>query len=185
MEKVNNQLRKYLRFTWLNRWRAIVQSFRLGKLGKDVFIDKNVELLRFPKNIFIEDNVVFKEGARVCSCNPGAVITIGKNTTVGYHTFIFASARIDIGEDCLVAPFVYLVDSNHRIDRNKKINEQGNETAPIKIGNDVWIASNVTVLKGVTIGDGAVIAANSVVNTDVPPYEIYGGSPAKKIGERN
>ncbi|MCD9019792.1 hypothetical protein K7P01_29895 [Fulvivirgaceae bacterium QH1ED-6-2] len=68
--------------------------------------------------------------------------------------------------------------------RGSRINEQPNETAPITIGRDVWIASNVTILKGVTIGDGAVIAANSVVNADVAPYAIYGGSPAKKIGER-
>jgi acetyltransferase-like isoleucine patch superfamily enzyme len=52
------------------------------------------------------------------------------------------------------------------------------------VGNDVWIASNVTILKGVHIADGAVIAANSVVNCNVGPYEIWGGSPARKIGER-
>ncbi|MBP7556167.1 MAG: acyltransferase [Chitinophagaceae bacterium] len=109
---------------------------------------------------------------------------MGKRTTIGYHTFIFASEAIVIGDDCLIAPFVYIVDSNHGIDRSLKINQQPNETAPVKIGNDVWIASNVTILKGVTIGDGAVIAANSVVNKNVLPYEIVGGSPAKKIGER-
>ena len=140
--------------------------------------------MRFPKNIYLEDDVVIKEGARICACNEHAVIKIGKRTTIGYHNFIFASASIEIGDDCLIAPFVYLVDSNHKIDKSTKINLQPNETAPIKIGNDVWIASNVTVLKGVIIEDGAVIAANSVLNQSVPAYEIWGGSPAKKIGER-
>ena len=51
----------------------------------------------------------------------------------------------------------------------------------VKIGNDVWIATNVTILRGVEIGDGAVIAAGSVVTKSVPPYAVVGGNPAKFI----
>ncbi|WP_208112337.1 acyltransferase [Pedobacter metabolipauper] len=156
----------------------------MGHLGKRVFLDKSIELLRFPKNIFIKDDVVIKEGAKICSCNSTAIVRIGERTTVGYNTFIFASEKIEIGNDCMIAPFVYIVDSNHQIAREIKINQQPNETAPIRIEDDVWIASNVTILKGVTIATGAVIAANSVLNQSVPAYEIWGGSPAKKIGER-
>jgi acetyltransferase-like isoleucine patch superfamily enzyme len=161
-----------------------VQYFRLKKLGKSVYIDPNVKLLRYPKNISIHNEVVLKEGARICACNEQAVISIGERTTIGFHNFIYSSNKIEIGDDCLIAPFVYIVDSNHKAERNQKINLQGNISAPIKIGNDVWIASNVTILKGVTIHDGAIIAANSVVNKNVPPYEIWGGTPAKKISER-
>jgi acetyltransferase-like isoleucine patch superfamily enzyme len=141
--------------------------------------------MRFPGNIFISDNVIIKEGARICSCNKDALIKIGCNTTVGYHNFYFYSSKIEIGNDCLIAPFVYIVDSDHRHEKAMRINMQPNETAPIIIGDDVWIASNVTILKGVTIGEGAIIAANSVVNCDVPSNTIFGGSPAKYIGERN
>ena len=179
-----SQLRKHLKFTWKNHLRAMLQRKRIGFLGQRVHLDKRVELMRFPKNISIADEVVIKEGARICSCNSGAKISIGKRTTVGYHNFIFASNRITIGDDCLIAPFVYIVDSNHSIQRDQNINTQPNTTKPIAVGNGVWIASNVTILMGVTIGDGAVIAANSVVNKDVAPFEIWGGSPAKKIGER-
>jgi len=140
--------------------------------------------MRFPKNIVIDDEVVVKEGARICSCNSLAKISICKRTTVGYHNFIFASEKITIGDDCLIAPFVYIVDSNHSIKKEANINQQPNVTKAIAIGNGVWIASNVTILMGVTIGDGAIIAANSVLNKDVSPYEIWGGSPAKKIGDR-
>ena len=140
--------------------------------------------MRFPRNVEVGEAVVVKEGARICACNAQAKISIGARTTVGYHTFIFASESIRLGNDCLIAPFVYLVDSNHKIDKGQNINTQPNETAPITIGNDVWIASNCTILKGVTIGDGAVIAANSVVNKDVGENEIWGGSPAKHIGHR-
>lgn len=179
-----SQVRKFLKFTWYNRWRYFIESRRLKKLGLRVFIDRNVQLLRFPKSIIIEDDVIIKEGARICSCNENSSITIGKRTTVGFHTFIYASDSINIGNDCLIAPFVYLVDSNHQIKKEMLINAQPNETAPITIEDDVWIASNVTILKGVNIGKGAVIAANSVVNKNVPSYEIWGGTPAKKIGDR-
>lgn len=179
-----SQLRRHLKFTLKNKWRYFIQSKRIKKIGSNVFIDKNVELLRYPKNIEIDNDVVLKEGVRICSCNSNAKINIGKRTTVGFHTFIYSSNKIEIGNDCLIAPFVYIVDSNHKINKEQNINQQPNETAPIKIGNDVWLASNVTVLKGVSIGNGAVIAAHSVVNKDVPPYEIWGGVPAKKIGER-
>ena len=182
---MQNQLRKHLKYTLGTRLRYLRNKLRGVKLGERVYIDRNVQLLRYPANISIGSNVVVKEGARICSCNEHAPVKIGENTTIGYHNFIFASESISIGDNCLIAPFVYIVDSNHQTQRHQLINQQPNVTAPISIGNDVWIASNVTILKGVTIGDGAVIAANSVVNTDVPPYEIFGGTPAKKIGERN
>ena len=135
----------------------------------------------FMKELLKEE---FKEGTKICACNDKAEVRIGKNTTIGYYNFIFASKSIVIGDDCLIAPFVYIVDSNHKADKATMINLQDNEVSEILIGDDVWIASNVTILKGVTIGDGAIIAANSVVNKDVEAYSIYGGSPAKRIGER-
>ena len=180
----NNQLRKHLKFSLKNRFRLFVAKNKLGNCGDDVWIDKNVELLRYKKNLYIDSNVVIKEGAKICPCNTEAEIYIGKNTTIGYHNFIFSSKNIRIGDNCLIAPFVYIVDSNHQIDKSNLINEQPNVTDEIIIGNDVWIASNTTILKGVTIGNGAVIAANSVVNKSIPEYQIWGGSPAKKIGER-
>lgn len=179
-----SQFRKHLKFTWKNHLRYFLQKNRLGLLGKNVHLDKDVQLMRFPKNIHIDDEVAIKEGAKICSCNEKAQIRIGKRTTIGYNTFIFASEGIIIGDDCLIASFVYLVDSNHNIKKGENINTQPNETAPIAIGNDVWIASNVTILKGVTIQDGAVIAANSVVNKNIGENEIWGGTPAKKIGMR-
>jgi len=179
-----NQLRKNTNFTLLNHIRFFIEKRRLGRCGKKIFIDKNVQLMRNPKKIFLNDNIFIKEGSKICVCNENARIEIGKNTSIGYHNFIFASAEILIGRDCMLAPFVYIVDSDHGIKKEILMNIQNNTTSPICIENDVWIASNVTILKGVTIGEGAIIAANSVVNKDVPPYTIYGGTPAKKIGER-
>lgn len=179
-----NQLRKHLKYKLIHKIRRFKASLKLKNCGKRVFIENNVKLLRFTKNIEIESNVVLKEGVRICACNADAQISIGENTTVGYHNFIFASSSITIGKNCLIAPFVYIVDSNHTISKDQLINLQPNVTEKIIIEDDVWLASNVTILKGVKIGKGAVIAAGSVVNKDVEPYAIYGGTPAKKIGER-
>lgn len=179
-----SQLRQYVRYCWICRLRVLILKGKLGFIGKRVIIEKNVTLLRFLCNIRIEDDVILKEGTRICSCNEKAKISIGEKTTIGYHTHIFASEEISIGNDCLIAPFVYIVDSDHGIIKGKKINEQSNNTSPISIGNDVWIATHSIILKGVSIGDGSIIAANSVVIHDIPPNSIFGGSPAKKIGER-
>lgn len=182
--KEGSQLRKHLKFKLVHKVRFFVQSQRLGFLGKKVFIDRDVSLLRFPKNIKIANDVVLKKGANICACNDQAFIEIGERTTVGFYTFIYASNGIKIGSDCLIAPFVYIVDSDHEIAKETFINQQPNTTAPIEIGNDVWISTGAKILKGIKIGNGAIIAAGAVVTQDVSPYSIYGGIPAKKIGER-
>lgn len=180
----NDQLRKHLAFTQKHTKRLKKYQKLLRACGDNVYFEKNVDIFRYPQNVSIGAGVVAKEGTRICACNETATISIGKNTTVGYHTFIFSSSSINIGDDCLIAPFVYLVDSDHEIAKNKLINEQPNQTKPIEIGNDVWIGTGAKILKGVKIGDGAVIAAGAVVSQDIKPYEIFGGVPAKKIGER-
>ncbi|MBQ0735331.1 acyltransferase [Aquimarina celericrescens] len=184
MDNQSNQLRKHLKFTLKNHLRAVYQRFRGGNFGNKVFIDKNVSILRFPKNIYFGDYSVIKEGANICACNKNSTISIGNRTTVGFYTFIYASEQIEIGNDCLIAPFVYIVDSDHSIAKDKLINMQPNTTSKITIEDDVWIATGAKILKGVTVGKGAVIAAGSVVKDDVPPYTIVGGIPAKTISKR-
>jgi len=180
----HDQLRNNTKITLLNIIRRLKQSFRLGKLGKNVFIDKNVCLLRFPKNIYINDDVFLKSGANICACNSSAKIYIGSRTTIGFYTFIYASEKITIGNDCSIAPFVYIVDSDHKTKRSLKLNQQSNITSKITIGDDVWIGTGSKILKGVNIGNGAIISAGSVVNKDVEPYSIVGGIPITTISYR-
>ena len=181
---VNKQLSQHLKPTLMSQFRYWLMKQKLGFCGKNVYIEKGVEIMRYPANASIGNNVVLKEGAKICPCNKEAFVKIGDNTTIGYHTLIFASENISIGKDCLIAPFVYIVDSDHGTDKSKKINAQPNITSPILIGDDVWISTGVKILRGVTIGKGAIIAAGSVLKDDVPDYTIFGGVPAKKIGER-
>ena len=180
----NQQLRKHLKKTLGTRLRYLQAKIQLSHVGKGVYFDKNTEIQRYPKNVSIEEYAVIKEGVRICACNEIATIHIGANTTVGFHTFMFASESITVGDNCLIAPFVYMVDSDHSIEKTTLINQQPNVTAPITIGNDVWLGTGCKILKGVTIGDGAIVAAGAVVTSNVGPYEIYGGIPARKISER-
>jgi len=180
----NQQLRKHINPNWQDRVRIWQIRRKLGSCGQGVFFEKNVAFMRYPRLIHIGDQAVIKEGAKICPCNEEAVVSIGHRTTIGYHTYIFASENIAIGSECLIAPFVYLVDSDHGIERARPINQQSNATAPIVIEDDVWVATGAKILKGVTIHQGAVVAAGAIVKEDVPPYAIVGGMPAKVIGER-
>ncbi|WP_117170106.1 sugar O-acetyltransferase [Paraliobacillus sediminis] len=106
----------------------------------------------------------------------------GKNINVGQNVFINSGCRfqdqggITIGDGVFIGHNVVLATLNHDIDPRKRSTMH---PAPITIGKDVWIGSNATVLPGVTIGDGAIIAAGAVVTKDVPPTVIVGGVPAK------
>lgn len=79
-------------------------------------------------------------------------------------------------------PFIHL--PNYGIFNDGEVIPSDMQNKPLRIGNDVWIGCNSTILRGVTIGDGAIIAANALVNRDVPPYAIVGGVPAKIIKYR-
>ncbi len=97
-----------------------------------------------------------------------------------------ASAGIRIGRDVMIAPNCCLVAFNHGTALNgTPMVRQPLTEAPIVIEDDVWIGANCTITPGVTIGRGAVVAANSVVTRDVGPNEIVGGVPARLIKNRS
>jgi acetyltransferase-like isoleucine patch superfamily enzyme len=112
-------------------------------------------------------------------------VKIGSGVDINYYTTIVAFDHITIGNDVLIGPYVLIHSGNHRFDDlSMPIRLQGHMQAPIHIGDNVWIGAHAVILKGVTIGDGAVIAAGAIVNRDVEPYTIVAGIPGKRIGER-
>lgn len=118
-------------------------------------------------------------------------LTLGKYTTIGPMCIL--NGEIEFGRFCQVAPHVGIFTKNHPITKktiytgrrllNGELLKNG-IVKPVKVGHDVWIAHGVTILAGVAIGNGAVIAAGAVVNSDVPPYAIVGGVPAKVLKYR-
>lgn len=182
--RVNEQLRRNLpNFFLLFLWRLYYKFLGLN-VKESSIIFPNAKILRHLKNINIGYNSIIKSNAQICACNKSAHIKIGDRTTIGYYSFIYSSLSISIGQDCMIAPFVYIVDSNHGLELGINMNLQENKTKKVVIGNDVWIGANVTILPGVVIEDGAIIAAGSVVNSNVEKNSIFGGVPAKLISKR-
>ena len=112
-------------------------------------------------------------------------LTLGRKAYIGRNTFLGVYQPIEIGSNALIGAYCYLISANHRFDRRDvPIRDQGFTGAPVTIGEDVWLGTHVVVLPGVTIGRGAVVAAGSTVTKDVPPYEVWGGTPARFIKAR-
>jgi len=126
-----------------------------------------------------------KKGSYV-SIQPGVSIAspwnllIGDLSSIGDNTWVYALDKITIGQKTCIGEYVKLLTGYHDI---TTWNFQF-RTKPISIGSCVWIATGATVLPGVTIGDGAVVAAEAVVTKDVEPWTVVGGNPAKFIKKR-
>jgi len=134
----------------------------------------------------IEGNLVIERS--------GASITIGSNTFIG-NSILASAVHIEVGDNVLISWGSNIVDHNsHAIAWSKRQHDvrdwyRGEKdwshvvTQPVLIGNRSWIGLNVIILKGVNIGEGAIVAAGSVVTKDVPPWTIVGGNPARTIRE--
>jgi len=110
-------------------------------------------------------------------------LLVGHNFVMNGYSRIIAHERIQIGDNVVIARFVSILDHDHAFSRNgaDHIAFSGYVTGPITIGNNVWLADKVSILKGVTIGDNVIIGANSVVTKDIPSNCIAAGIPAKVI----
>ncbi|OCH16049.1 acetyltransferase [Aliivibrio sp. 1S165] len=114
------------------------------------------------------------------SCEFGKTISIGEQTFINMNVIMLDGAQITIGNNVLVAPNVQFYTASHSLDYKSRRRWE-TFCKPIIVENDVWIGGSVVINQGVTIGARSVIAANSVVNHDVPADCLYGGSPAKFI----
>lgn len=170
--------------------------FLFGTLSK-VYIGKNVKVegknISFGNktsildnttirgNVTIGNNVYIHENVLIRSFNYS--IYVGDNTTINNNTCILSQCKI--GKNVSIAPNVVIVGANHNFaDKNQTIKSQGSTSVGIIIEDDVWIGANASVLDGVVIGKGSIIAAGAVVTKRVPEYCVVAGVPAKVIKER-
>jgi acetyltransferase-like isoleucine patch superfamily enzyme len=118
---------------------------------------------------------------------PGPSLLIHDRVFIGFGCEFNLRRRIEIGADCLIASGCKFIDHDHGIlRRNAAMNTQADGVeAEIVLGEDVWLGANVVVLKGARIGRGAIVAAGAVVTKSIGEYEIWGGVPARQIGERS
>ncbi len=161
---------------------SFVYSRQMHTQGRNYFQNGSLKLAKDAKFELKEKNVF----DRNFDIEVSGQLTVGSRNYFNKNVKIVCFDKIEIGDDCLIADSVHIYDHDHRFDDvSKTIGSQGYVTAPIKIGNNVWLGAKVTVLKGVTIGDGVIVGANSLVSRDLPSNSICGGVPAKVIKMRN
>lgn len=164
--------------------------------SNDKFPLEHYNRLCFLKNIIMNPNIIV--GDYTYYDDFESVDNFEKN--VKYH-FDFIGDKLIIGKFCMIASGVTFImnGANHKMDgitaypfnifgKDWKVAEPKLSDLPYKgdtvIGNDVWIGTNVTIMPGVKVGDGSIIASNATVTKDVAPYSIVGGNPAKEIKKR-
>jgi acetyltransferase-like isoleucine patch superfamily enzyme len=112
-------------------------------------------------------------------------LTLGAKVVMGRDNVVNTYLDVELGDASILADWIYICDFDHRIDRlDVPIKDQGIVTAPVRIGGDVWIGEKATVLRGVDIGQGAVIGSQTVVNHDISPFAIAVGAPVRVVRSR-
>lgn len=115
----------------------------------------------------------------------GESIIIGNNVGIGEYAYLGGAGGLEIGDECIIGQYFSCHPENHiTIDLDKPIRHQGVSRKGIKIGRNCWIGSKVTVLDGVEIGEGCIVAAGAVVTQSFPPNAVIGGVPAKILKTR-
>lgn len=127
--------------------------------------------------IRIGEEVIVRDGAWLACEGAQARLTVGSQCYIGHRSHLHSIDPVTIGDRCVMADNVFVASTDHgRLDRHAV-----HGTGPITIGNDVFLGQNAVVLGGVTIGDGATIAAGAVVTNDVSPGAVVGGVPARPL----
>lgn len=143
--------------------------------------------------IELNDDAIFEIGAysivrRGCEVvlARAALLSIGRNVSIGSYSNIRSEMRIEIGDNSLIAQHVSIIGGQYKHKkRDVLIKDQGFESGNVNIGNDVWIGVRAIILPDIVIGNGAIIAAGAVVTGSVPDYAIVAGVPARIIGSRD
>lgn len=182
----------------------------LGSCGKGVVFGKDV-VLRHPRKIHLRRGVILDDGVMldakggeesgivleddvfigrnsILSCKDGR-IHLGKRSNIGFHSEIFSSSQVTIGEDVMVAAYCYLLGGgSYKTDRldipmNQQYDFEGK--GGVTLEDNVWLGAHVVVFDGVTIATGSVIGANGLVNRNVASNVIAVGQPARAVSNRD
>jgi len=175
----------------LSGWRrlrsfALVSFYRMVyptlHVGRRVYLGRDVSI-----SIWTGGSIRLGDYAYLESCSrleARGTLSIGSHAYVGTGTVIVATEHVAVGRDALIAGYVAIRDQDHRTDDpTKPYRLQGMVTSPVVIGDNVWIGTQATVLRGVRIGDNSIIGANSVVSKSVAADRVAVGSPARVIKE--
>ena len=177
--------RQYGRLLWRYSWRRLLtRAGRRWQTTGPLFLGRRLELqigrqgtIRFGRFVWIGD------GSKI-RCHEGEV-EIGDKTVIGQECTISAFQRVRIGSECVIADRAMFIDFDHGVvEVERPIRLQGIYKRDVVVGSNVWIGYGACVLRGVSVGDNAVIGTNAVVTKDVPANAIVGGIPARVIRMR-
>ena len=170
--------------TGLTRLRAVWLRWRGARLGPKVSVGPDCRFWMAP-GIDLGERVTLEGAVWMKLVDPRARLQAGAHTFFGRGCHLNVLERVEIGAHCLFGPGCVIVDHNHGIRPELRIDEQPCQAKPIRIGEDVWCGAGAVILPGVTIGAGAVVGAQSVVTRDLPPMAVAGGNPAQVLRMRN
>lgn len=182
-------------FKILRRWRVAAARRRGVTCSDDLRLAANVDFnlgsgyrnsLRpagSPGRILIGDAGWIEQGAVLWAFDGS--IALGHDVFIGPHAVLYGHGGISIGDRTLVSMHCCILSSNHGVPtRGQDIRDQPDVLLPTNIGRDCWIGAGAKILGGVTIGDGCVIGAGAVVTSDLPPYSVAVGMPARVVKSR-
>jgi acetyltransferase-like isoleucine patch superfamily enzyme len=176
---------RYARLLWRYLWRRLLTSAgRRWRTSGPVFFGRGLEIeigrkgqVRFGRFVWIGD------GSKI-RCHEGTV-EIGQKTVMGQECTISAYQRVRIGEQCVIADRAMFIDFDHGVvEVERPIRVQGIYKRDVEVGSNVWIGYGACILRGVRVGDNAIVGTNSVVTKDVPANAVVAGIPARVIRMR-
>ncbi len=173
---------RYGLLLWRWAWRrALTPAGRRWRTEGFVFFGRHLELevsargrLELGRFVWIGDGTKIR-------CHEG-LVEIGAKTVMGQECTISAYQHVRIGEQCVIADRAMFIDFDHGVvEVERPIRKQGIYKRDVEVGNNVWIGYGACVLRGVRIGDNAIVGTNSVVTRDVPANAVVGGVPARVL----
>ena len=168
-------------------WRFFVWRLRNRHIVTEgfVFLGKNVEVYaRKGYGRLVVGRWVHIGSGNSLRCHEGN-LRIGDKCVFGKDNTVNCYLDIEFGARTIVADWVYMCDFDHvYADIHVPIKDQGIVKSPVRIGPDCWLGVKVTVLRGITVGAGSVLAAHSLINRDVPPMSVVVGVPGRVVKNR-
>lgn len=174
--------------TFLRRWRdkrallALQRAHPGVDLGADLLLESDI-LWRIATGaqLRVGDETQVRRGCEL-KVDTRAVVSIGRRVHLGPWCTLSALEAIEVGDDCLIAERVSIRDHDHVFaSRAMPYSQQGYTVAPVRLGRNVWLGANVTLTKGVTLGDDCVVAAHAVVTRSFPAGSLIAGVPARLL----
>jgi acetyltransferase-like isoleucine patch superfamily enzyme len=168
---------KYLWFFKVRNRHIVTRGFVFLEPGSEVYCRRGLARMELGRWVHVGRRTAIR-------CHEG-FLRVGDSVVFGSDDTVNCYLDVEIGDDCILADRVYIGDFDHRFaNPSVPIRKQGIATAPVRVEDDCWIGEKASIVRGVTVGRGAVIGASSVVTHDLPPYSVAAGNPARVIRRR-